>query len=407
MEEKFSPVLRFLVVSDVHYEDEPGVEKERMELALKTAYKYADGHESYNKLDALVVVGDFATSGSEKQMRAFKKTCDENLRQDETKTILTISSHEFKSPDGEEGGFKRLKEIFGKDPVTHEIINGFHFLALSTTRGTQFDDFHKEWLQNGLEQAAKDDPEKPIFVFQHPHIQSTVYGSILWGEDGLIPVMMNYPQIIDFSGHSHAPINDPRSIHQKYFTCLGTGTLKYFELDEFDKIYGTVPPNSDKAAQMLIVEADEKNRVRIYPYDLISENFFPIIHRIDKAYDPSSFIYTDEKRFSNPVKPYFEENAKIVIDDIGDNGCKIKFDQAKIEKEYVNYYQIVLKYKKNGYIAKCFTVWSEYYFYDMPSKLSCDIDCLKADTEYNMEITAFGFWNNKSENTLSVDFKTK
>jgi hypothetical protein len=107
----------------------------------------------------------------------------------------------------------------------------------------------------------------------------TVYGSANWGEDELTDILMNYPQIIDFSGHSHAPINDPRSIHQRHFTCLGTGTLSYFELDEFDKYYGTIPPGNDRAAQMLFVEADADMRVRVYPYDLITSNFFPMTIR--------------------------------------------------------------------------------------------------------------------------------
>ena len=48
------------------------------------------------------------------------------------------------------------------------------------------------------------------------------------------------------------------------------------ELDEFDKIYGTIPPNKENAAQMLFVEADADMRVRIYPYDVITSNFFPM-----------------------------------------------------------------------------------------------------------------------------------
>ena len=104
---------------------------------------------------------------------------------------------------------------------------------------------------------------------------------------------MDYPQIIYFSGHSHAPINDPRSIHQKHFTSLGTGTLSYFELDEFDKITGTIPDDCEKAAQMLIVEADAQNRVRVYPFDILTNSFFPYIWKVDAPSDPSAFLYTD------------------------------------------------------------------------------------------------------------------
>ena len=76
---EFKPVLRFMVVSDIHYKDEHSVERERMEKAIQSAYRLCE-QEEYSSLDALFVVGDFANSGSETQMKAFKKTLDDNLK---------------------------------------------------------------------------------------------------------------------------------------------------------------------------------------------------------------------------------------------------------------------------------------------------------------------------------------
>ena len=336
----FKPVLRFLVVSDVHYRDEHSVERERMELAIRTAYGLSEAEE-YSKLDALYVVGDFATSGSKTQMLAFKETLDKNLK-DETEVTLSMASHEFHGDGGEAGALERFAEVFNEEPDTHKVINGYHFISVTSTDGCHFDDAKREWVAEELKKAAADNPRKPIFFFQHPHIMGTVYGSANWGEDELTDILMNYPQIIDFSGHSHAPINDPRSIHQRHFTCLGTGTLSYFELDEFDKHYGTLPPGKEKAAQMLIVEADADMRVRIYPYDLITGNFFPMTWKIDSAWDVKSYLYTDA-RYKTTVAPYFEENAKIVVSDITEDGFRVTFDQAKTEDFYVNDYNVIVK----------------------------------------------------------------
>ena len=42
----FKPVLRFLVVSDVHYSDDPEcIERKRMTQALKTAYELSEKEE--------------------------------------------------------------------------------------------------------------------------------------------------------------------------------------------------------------------------------------------------------------------------------------------------------------------------------------------------------------------------
>ena len=391
----FKPVLRFMVVSDVHYRDEHSVERDRMELAIKTAYRLSEAEE-YSKLDALYVVGDFATSGSRPQMLAFKDTLDSNLK-DETVAVLSMASHEFHG-EGEAAALEKFREIYSQEPDTHRVINGYHFISVTCTNGCHFDDAKRAWVAAELKKAAADDPRRPIFFFQHPHIMGTVYGSANWGEDELTDILMNYPQIIDFSGHSHAPINDPRSIHQRHFTCLGTGTLSYFELDEFDKYYGTLPPHNEKAAQMLFVEADAEMRVRVYPYDLITENFFPMTWKIDSAWDVKSYLYTDA-RYKTTVAPRFEDDAKAVISDVTADGFKVTFDQAKTEDVYVNDYNVIVK-TADGVIVRNTTLWSEYYFYEMPETLSVEFKELSQNETYYVEIYAGSFWKTVSEKPL-------
>lgn len=392
----FKPVLRFLVVSDVHYADEADcVERKRMSQALKTAYELSE-KEDYSKLDALYVVGDFTKRGSETQMLSFKQTLDEYIK-DKTDVTISLASHEF-FHDGEEKALENFKRIFDMEPDTHKIINGYHFISVTSTNGCHFDEAKQAWVAQELKKAVADDPKRPIFFFQHPHIMGTVYGSANWGEDELTAILMNYPQIIDFSGHSHAPINDPRSIHQQHFTCLGTGTLSYFELDEFDKVYGTIPPNEEKAAQMLIVEADAEMRVRIYPYDLITSNFFPYTWRIDSAWDVDSFLYTDA-RYKTTQTPYFEENAKIVVSDKKDDGFTVTFDQARYDGDYVNDYNVIVK-DANGVTVRNSTVWSEYYFYDMPETISVAFDELEKGREYRVYVHANSFWKTRTKQPL-------
>ena len=406
LDKNFKPVLRFMVVSDIHYKDEMSVERERFEKAIKKAYEIANSSASYKNLDALYIVGDFATTGTEIQMKAVKETLDTFVKEG-TVVRLAMASHEYmEKGGGEEVAKERFGRIFGIPYDTHEIIIGFHFISVSTTGGCRFKDPQKEFARTELKKAAADDPKKPIFFFQHPHLTDTVYGSIGWGEDDLIPILMNYPQIIDFSGHSHAPINDPRSIHQKHFTSLGTGTLAYFELDEFDKIYGTVPPDNKEAAQMLIVEADKDNRVRVYPYDVLTENFFPQVWKIDVPSDPTTFIYTD-KRYKTTEAPCFSEDAKFIASDITKDSVKLTFTQAKPDKDsdYVNGYEIIIK-NSDGIIAKQLSVWSHYYLYNMPSEVSQTIDDLDSNTEYFVEIFANGFFKNRSEKPLKGKFKT-
>ncbi len=394
----FKPILRFLAMSDIHYKDEREKEHERMEKALTDAYSLCE-KEEYSKLDALYVVGDFANRGTRAQMLGFKETLD-NFCKSETEITLMMASHEFMC-DGEQGAIDRFTEIFNMSPDNHKVINGYHFISVTTTDGCHFNDEKKAWISAELAKAAADDPKKPIFFFQHPHITDTVYGSLNWGEDEITAILMNYPQVIDFSGHSHAPINDPRSIHQRHFTCLGTGTLSYFELDEFDKVYGTIPPGDDNAAQMLIVEADAENRVRIYPYDVLTSNFFPYVWKIDTAWDPMSFTYTDE-RYKTTAAPWFEEGTKLDIKDVKEDAFTVEFGQAKVETDYVDDYNVYLK-DENGVIVRNSTVWSEFYFYNMPETISVTFDNLEKNKKYYVEIYANSFWKTRSKTPLKSE----
>ena len=59
-----------------------------------------------------------------------------------------------------------------------------------------------------------------------------MYGSTTcWGVKELTDILEKYPQVVDFAGHSHFPMNDPRSIWQGDYTALNTGTLSYYEMD--------------------------------------------------------------------------------------------------------------------------------------------------------------------------------
>jgi hypothetical protein len=396
MTDRFTPILRFAALSDIHYKDQPTVERERFACALEKIYAYADSHARYRGVDAVAVIGDFADSGSETQMQAFKASLDKGLRPG-TALFISVASHEFNLQNGgEPAALERLTRIFGTPPDVHKVMKGFHFISLSTTKGTRFDEAKQAWAAAALKKAAADDPRRPIFFFQHPHISGTVYGCRDWGEKELYPILMNHPQVVDFSGHSHCPVNDPRSIHQKHFTSLGTGTLSYFELDEFDKVYGTIPPGGEQAAQFLIVEADAAGRVRVYPYDLIAGQFFPMVHNIDTPWEPESFTYTD-KRYETAETPRFAPGAAIKTQRITRDFCELEFPQAKLQNERVNDYLVTLRRVEDNLVARRLSVWSGYYFYHMPEVLRVALTELAPGTAYTVELVAGSFWGKKSE----------
>ena len=189
LQKDFNPVLRFMVVSDVHYKDEHCIEEERMEKAIKIAYRLAENHPTYKKLDGVFADGDFANSGTETQMRKFKATLDSNLKT-ETRYMLNMASHEYHG-NGVEAAYKLFNEDFGIPVDTHIELNGFHFITMSSSHGCEYDPDKIEYAANELKAAREKDPKKPIFFFQHPHLTDTVSGSIYWADESFIPTLMD------------------------------------------------------------------------------------------------------------------------------------------------------------------------------------------------------------------------
>lgn len=393
----FDAKLRFIVTSDIHYKVDSDIEKDRFEKGMQKAYEYAAG-ESYKGIDAFFAVGDFANRGQADEMLKFKKSLDAVIAP-ETKITLMLASHEFMS-EGQEAAREKLKNIYGMDPDTHFNIKGCNFICISTEDGCRMREKKQEWLKEKLSLSVKDGRKAPIFVFQHPHLTDTVYGSINWGEDDITAILMDYPQVIDFSGHSHAPINDPRSIHQKYVTSLNTGSFSYFELDEFDLMYGTVPPDAKQCAQFYIVEVNEANAVRILSYDILTERFFDNEYLIETPWDPDSFVYTPDRALAEP-KPYFTADTVCNIK-FDDNKLHVEFAQAKTDGYRVNAYTLAVK-NSDGEVLLQKKVASSYYLNDMPEKMAVSFDFPFSEGEYSLEITAHGFWIVKSDK-LSYKF---
>lgn len=392
-------ILRFVIMSDVHvHENRDCRELERLDRGLRAAYDYADGCAQPG-LDAIIVVGDFANSGKEREMLLFKEVFDK-YRRPETDYIISVASHEYGS--GIEETHERMRRLFGMEPNMHKVIKGYHFISVDPERGTYYGKAQQQYAFDELQKAFDDDPDKAIFFFQHAHIHSTVCGCVDWGEKELLPVLMNFPQVFDFSGHSHAPVNDPRSIHQGYFTSFGTGSISYTELDEFDKYYGTVPPDCDEFSQYLIAEVDEDGAVTVKAYDIITERFFDCDRRIEPPFTPENFAYTDAKRAAAAVPPHFAPGTPVSVAVDGDKAC-VTVGQADGGPERVDDYLVTVTRKSDGRIVRRVSAWSGYYLNDMPETVAIPIPPL-APGEYTATVIARGFWNNCSDNALTADF---
>lgn len=343
----FTPVTRFVVCSDVHFKNDNALEEkgeaageeyekylkevvippQRLTSAINSAYDYAENYDGYKGLDAFAVVGDFTNRGKPEQYEAFVSVMNDNIREG-TQSIICSGNHEYydyRDNDRTEGS--RVFEKYIGALNNHYVINGYHFISVSYDEKVETYIKSGAWLKKELDKAVADTGDKPIFVFQHPAPFFTIYGGVKWGDPMIAAILKDYPQVVDFSGHSHYPINDPRSIWQGEFTALGDGTLAYFET-ELDTIAGNYPGDETQAAQYYIVEGDKDGNIRIRAYDLITNQFFDLEYYLtglaQKNY-PYSF-YNLKKHDEAPV---FENGGNLAAS-LNENGeTVLTFDGAK------------------------------------------------------------------------------
>ncbi|MBR5112545.1 MAG: metallophosphoesterase [Clostridia bacterium] len=311
----FRPVLRFAACSDIHVSgkestaEERHPEEERLAKLINFMYDYSAKQE-YKGFDALCIAGDMTDGGRDFEYDSFNKVIKENLK-DETKFLICTGNHEYiayRDKDASEGA-RMFEEKIQPNQDTHEVINGYHFVLCSYSEDGRTFKAKLPWFDKEIASAVKESGKKPVFTFQHPAPQRTIYGSVCWGDKDIPKVFRKYPQMINFSGHSHYPVNDLRSIWQNKYTALGCGTLSYYETD-LDGFAGNFPYEFHEAAQFYIVEADAQGNVRILSYDLITDRFFDNEYYLTGLAD-KNYAYKFAKMKRSGGKPVFPQNTEI------------------------------------------------------------------------------------------------
>ena len=406
----FAPVFRFAVATDIHINENAPNRAERLKEMFATAYDYAAKDAAHPTLDVVLFAGDNTDSGTQVQYDILLDTLKQAIR-DETKLITVMGNHDHGNT-GVAGYQRNLDERLDK----HEVVGGYHFIGLSPLPN---DTWHTPkqvlWMAKELRKAAKDDPKRPIFTFQHGHIWKSVYVSRSWYTQAsayLHPVFALYPQVINFSGHSHGPINHPLTVWQSRYTSFGAGTLNYFEMER-DIGDNTVPAGSENAAQYFIVEIDNDNRVRVLPYNLLTHDFFrtlsdptrQLIYFVENPAGRKTYPYTGARKKTDTA-PRFSAQAKAEAENVTANSAAIRFDQAQADVCVYGYRLLLATADDPKKTLQKKEIYSEYYFEPMPDQLCCAFEGLQPNKAYVVRIIPLNVWRKKGE-PLTVSFKTK
>ena len=410
LRKEFTPVFRMAVASDLHISaDKNSPNAGRLEGMLRSAYRYSDNHPAYQALDAVLFVGDNATSGAEEEYDILLDVLQKELRPG-TKLIPVMGNHEYHHT-GHAGFIRRM----GAPLDPHETVKGFHIIGLSTN---PTDTWHTPkqalWMLRQLRIAAKDAPGRPIFTMQHGHIWKTVYVSRSWYTQLsflLHPVYARFPQVINFSGHSHGPINHPLTVWQKKYTAVGAGTLSFFEMER-DIGKDTIPAGSENAAQYLIVETDAGNRVRILPYNVLTDDFFrttnndgkekaQLVFLLHAPGDRKSYVYTPARAKTDPA-PQFDKTAAIELEKAEDGSVTVSFPQAHSPTCVYGYRAELVDPAKGKKPVRTAEAYSGYYYEPMPERCACTLRNVPRGRRYEIRVYPLNVWRDAGEPLKAV-----
>lgn len=172
----------------------------------------------------LMINGDVVDDGTVAQYQTWQKILtDAGWTLD--KVHCGIGNHEYyirRSDEdiSDEGLIKRFLEYTNANPDVNTIyhdfwLEGAHFIflgseALGDHMSATLSDTQLSWLEEKL--AEKRDKGRPIYVFLHQGLDNTVSGTFdgvsdIKQNDKLAAILKKYPEVILFSGHTHADMN--------------------------------------------------------------------------------------------------------------------------------------------------------------------------------------------------------
>ena len=388
MKNDFLPVIRFAVCSDSHIDGSDSIGLRRLKKAVDISFSVAEKDNVYKKLDAFLIAGDITDKGRKEEFDAFKEVYDYATEKGTQMLCVVAKGH-----DSITMGKKSLAyytSLTNQLTDFHTKINGYHFIGLSTCKIPEiyYTPKQKKWLINALDEAVADTPDKPVFLMHHEHVKYTVYGSGEvdgWGHDFFTPILKKYPNVVDFSGHSHYPLNDPRSLWQNEYTAVGTGSLKYTELtvDGERKIH---PENRSDCANFWITEIDKDNNLHLTGIDCEAEKVLCEYYLKNPA-DKNNREYTEEKQRLRSKPPVFPDKAEITFKD-----GYVEYPKAESSDGMPVFIYRVSVFDENGREVVKVKTLPSYYLAETENRLKTHIGPLQKG-EYIIKIkaeTAYG-----------------
>lgn len=395
--------LRFGVLSDIHFGRPSAPDK------VSRALTQIVGENPV----AIFVVGDITTTCTaveyNQAIEVFKNSVPPNI------AVYFMMGNHDRTLDQTGHLFEQKT---GQRPNQGVEIGGLPFITLSVEGGVSqvsgtdcYSPQTIEFLAEKLRLSAQGYPNMPIFVFAHIPPSRTVWGTYQgvddMSSDALLPVLKQYRQVICFSGHTHYPVGDERSIHQRDFTTVNDGSSAYgctpsdvdTELTDMMR-----PVGSEQVVEALLVTVQTNFDVEIKRLDTYRGNPIKDKWVIRAPHDGTQFVYTDARKGSTPL---WGDQAQVSIDSTWISGCKFSFDQAT-SLDVVYAYDIKLVNSGTAEVEASYSIFSQFWSgAARPALLSWEAKGLTPLNTYIVQVRPRDSFGNIGAQIVSREFVTQ
>ncbi len=395
---------RFFIGSDVHIGRNNDATK-KLENALNV-FNTVD-----SKADAVLLVGDVTNNGDKSEYDTLMNTINASALGKAGKVKLSMGNHEYNNGNMarfEEKTKQKANEVLYFDNEGNATSAPGNTLAATVIKlsaknydGDYTDQY--EMVETALKTANNKNSKAPIIVMGHHGIKDTAYVTNEWNgnygagtDKDMVALFKQYPQVIHFSGHSHATLEDARSIYQNDgYTAIQDGTIgAYFEnesgkVDPTSGAAATRPADSEIASQALRLDVMNDGTVKIYRMNLTTgEYMYESKPWTFKPGDATDRPY-DENRTSQA--PSFDEDATVTSGTTSEKSVTVQFPAATAasdeNNDMIHEYHITLT-PKDGGSSITRSVFADYYEATPKADWQVNITGLKAGTTYEVAVTA-------------------
>ena len=199
-------------------------------------------------------------------------------------------------------------------------VKGYKFV------GVNFGEFDRKGAVASFLEAHRAElaGDRPFFYTQHYHPKATCSAPWVWGQDsgGSTAALKAFPNAVSFTGHSHTPLTDDRTLWRGEFTSVGTGSLKYlipFGGRENSRIFGAKDVGTQQMPHLSCKDGHHGQVMTVYDDRIVLErrdfeNDLPAGPDwvVPLPAGASSF----EERAKGAAVPEFPADAKVTVEAI-------------------------------------------------------------------------------------------